>query len=255
MFILDEALREAPEVRFAVTRDGLFYEELPVFPGHHTFVAFAREFYNRMLAEVRFHAGTDPGDLIAFLTVLNYPPDELAAAGGFEARLWEQNVGTISVTEAKITLVDAEAPAFLDESEALSADEIDELVAKARRGGAGEQTTIARFMGNPSAVRNYLMESLVAGGATGFDRMTDSFVKLAHLASTLSAEHRDERMRSLAEAVLQLAEEIREELVGERLLPEARSSAPVAAVVRQMDIDQICRMFATGQGDELRPPW
>ena len=133
--ILDEALRESPEVRFTVTRDGLFYEGLPVFPGHHTFVAFAREFYNRMLAEVRFHAGTDPSDLIAFLTVLNYPSDELAAAGGFEARLWEQNVGTISVTEAKITLIDAEPPAFLDESEALTVEEVDELVARARRGG------------------------------------------------------------------------------------------------------------------------
>ncbi len=246
--ILDEILRETPEVRFAVTRDGLFYEDLPVFPGHHTFIAFAREFYNRMLADVRFHAGTEPSDLIAFLTVLNYPADELVAAGGFEARLWEQNVGTISVTEAKITLVDAEAPAFLDDSEALSVDEIDELVATARRGGAGERTTIARFMSNPAAVRTYLMESLIAGGSTGFERMTESFFKLAHLASTLDAEERDEKMRALAEAVLELAEQVREELVGERLLPEARSSAPLAAVVRQMDIEQICRMFAS-QGD------
>jgi hypothetical protein len=251
--ILNEVLRETPEVRFAVTRDGLFYEDLPVFPGHHTFIAFAREFYNRMLADVRFHAGTEPSDLIAFLTVLNYPADELVAAGGFEARLWEQNVGTISVTEAKITLVDAEAPAFLDESEALSVDEIDELVATARRGGAGERTTIARFMSNPAAVRTYLMESLIAGGSTGFDRMTESFFKLAHLASTLDAEERDEKMRALAEAVLELAEQVREELVGERLLPEARSSAPLAAVVRQMDVEQICRMFASqGDGSQLR---
>ena len=92
------------------------------------------------------------------------------------------------------------------------------------------------------------MESLIAGGSTGFERMTDSFFKLAHLASTLDAEERDEKMRALAEAVLELAEQVREELVGERLLPEARSSAPLAAVVRQMDIEQICRMFAS-QGD------
>jgi HEAT repeat protein len=246
--ILDEALRESPEVRFTVTRDGLYYEGLPVFPGHHTFVAFAREFYNRMLAEVRFHSGTDPSDLIAFLTVLNYPSDELAEAGGFEARLWEQNVGTISVTESKITLIDAEPPAFIDESEALTVEEVDELVSRARRGGAGEQITIARFMSNPAAVRNYLSQTMLAGGASGFDRMTDSFVKLAHLASTLTGGDVDEHMRSLAEAALQLAEEVRAELVTERLLPEARSSAPVAAVVRQMDIDQLCRMFASGVG-------
>lgn len=250
--ILAEALRETPEVSFTVTRDGLFFNKGPVFPGHSTFVAFAREFYNRMLAEVRFHAGTEPSDLIAFLTVLNYPPDELAAAGGFEARLWEHNVGTITVTEAKITLVDAETGVFID-SEELSADEVDDLVAMARRGAAGEQTTIARFMSNPSAVRKYLTNSMIAGGASGFDRMADSFVRLAHLASTLSGPDRDEHMRSLAEAVLQLAEDVRAELVGERLLPEARSSVPIAAVVRQMDVDQVCRMFAAGSSaGELR---
>ncbi len=251
--ILNLALREVPEVRFAVTRDGLFFQEMPVFPGHHTFIAFAREFYNRMLAEVRFHTGTTSKDLIAFLTVLNWAPDELADAGGFESRLWEQNVSTISVSEAKITLVDAEAPAFVDETEALSPDAIDEIVARARRGSAGDQITIARFMANPAAIRQYLMDSLIAGGANGFDRMTSSFVRLAHLASTLSAEERDERMRSLAEAITSLAEDVRRELVGERLLPEARSSEPLAAVVRQMDIDQLMRMFATStQGDALR---
>jgi len=245
--ILQEALRESPEVSFTVTRDGLFFNELPVFPGHQTFIGFAREFYNHMLAEVRFHAGTEPSDLIAFLTVLNYPSDELAAAGGFEGRLWEHNVGTISVTEAKISLVDAETPTFL-ETDNLSADEVDDLIAMARRGASVEQVTIARFMSNPAAVRKYLMDSLVAGGATGFDRMAGSFVRLAHLAAGLTGTDRDERMRALAEAVLSLAEDVRAELVGERLLPEARSSAPLAAVVRQMDVDQVIRMFATGAG-------
>ena len=250
--ILEEALRLSPEVSFTVTRDGLFFDGLPVFPEHRTFIAFAREFYNHMLAEVRFHAGTEPSDLIAFLTVLNYPSDELAAAGGFEARLWEHNVGTISVTESKITLVDADAPSFI-ESEELTADQVDDLVELARRGGAGEQTTVIRFMSNPVAVRKYLTDSMIAGGASGFDRMANSFVRLAHLASTLNAAERDERMRSLAEAVLSLAEDVRAELVGERLLPEARSSEPLAAVVRQMDVDQVCRMFATGaKAGELR---
>lgn len=243
--ILEEALRESSELSFVITRDGFFYKQTPVFPGHRTFVAFAREFYTHMLAEVRFHAGASASDLIAFFTLLNYPAEELTAAGGFEARLWEHNITTISVIESKITIVDVEAPAFIG-SEALSADEIDELIAMARRGCSGEQTTIARFMSNPTAVRTYLSDSLLAGGATGFERMTDSFFKLAHLASILSPDDRDERMRSLAEGVLALAEEVRAELVGDHVLPEARSSAPLAAVVRQMDVDQLCRMFAEG---------
>ncbi len=250
--VFAEALRETPEVTFAVTRDGLIYDGAPVFPGHQTFIAFAREFYNRMLAEVRFHAGLEPDDLIAFLTVLNYPADELVAAGGFEARLWEHNVGTITVTEAKISLIEAEAPGLFG-GDSLTLEEIDDLIANARRGGTSEVTTIARFMHNPEAVRTYLMDSLVAGGSRGFERMTDSFLKLTQIASTLSTVERDEKMRALAEAVLELAEEVRAELVAEHLLPEARSSAPVAAVVRQMDIDRLCQMLAAdASGDGLR---
>ena len=245
---LDEALREAAEIRFAVTKEGLSFGGALVLPGNATFIAFARELYNRMLSEFRLHAGTEGRDIIAFLSIANDPPDELAAAGGFEVRLWEQNVGTISVTETRVTLVDAEAPDEYDEEIALSAEEIDELIASARRGSSRDQLTIARFIGNPQAVRSYLTEVLMAGGEAGFDRMADSFSRLAQLASNAVGQERDEQMRSLAESVLNLAENIRRELVTERLLPEARSSEPLAAVVRQMDIEDVCRMFATSGG-------
>ncbi|NTU70424.1 MAG: hypothetical protein HGB10_01165 [Coriobacteriia bacterium] len=248
--VLEEALAHLPEVRIAVTRDGLFFDEMPILDGRQGILSFAREFYNRMLSDVRFHSGTDADDLLAFLTLLSVPAEELAATGGFETRFWEQNVGTITVTEARIALIDAEAPAFLDETKALTVEEIDDLVARARRGAAGEQTTIARFMSNPAAVRDYLSESLLAGGASGFERMSDAFFRLAHLAWALEDDQRDERMRSLAEAALGLAQDVRSELLAEKLLPQARSSAPLAAVVRQMEAEELCRMFATGSTTE-----
>ena len=236
---LDEALREMPEVRFTATRDGLFYEETQVFPGVHSFVVFAREFYNRMLSEVRFHVGTEPSHMIAFLTLLNLPPEELDASGGFEARLWGLGVSSISVVETKIVVVDAEGPSLYDECPAMSVDEIDHLVEWARRGSESDRLTIARFMGDPASVRNYLMDTLLTGGASGFRHMTDSFAKLAHLAEMMDAGERDEGMRALAEAVLDLAEDARREFVTGRILTEARSSKPLAAVIRQMDVEQL----------------
>ena len=243
--VLDEALRENAEIRFVVTKDGLYFNDLPVSPGNATFTTFARELYNRMLSEFRFHAGAEATDIIAFLSSANVAPDELAAAGGFEARLWEQNVGTISVTETKVTLIDAEAPDEEADEAALSAEEIDEMVASARRGSSRHMITIARFIGNPQAVRRYLTEVLIAGGEAGVERMADTFTRLAQLAANATGEERDEQMRALAEAVLDLAEDIRRELVAEHLLPEARHSEPVGAVMRQMDVEDICRMFAT----------
>lgn len=247
--ILREALRETSDVEFTVTRDGLFYEQKPIYPGNHAFIAFAREFYQHMIAEVRFHAGMTPADLIAFFTVLSTPAEEVAVQGGFEARLWDGNVAAISITESKIVVVDTDIPVITDET-ALSVEEVDDLIARARRGGIGELTTVATFMCNPTAVRTYLSDSLLAGGVRDFDHMTDQFSKLAQIAASLSAHERDERMRSLAESIFQLAEDIRAELVGEHLLPEARSSDPIAAVVRQMDVDQIIQMFATSNDTE-----
>jgi len=246
---LTEALREYPEVRFIVTRDGLIFEETPVFPGHRTFTAFAREFYNRLIAEVRFHAGIEPQHLVDFLTVLSLPPEEIAETGGFDARLWELNIGTISVSEMKITLVDAETPDFLDEEMSLTASEVDDLIAAARRGSLADQVTIARFIRNPLAVRNYLLEKLAAGGATALDQMSDSFMKLAQLAANAEGSERDEQMHALSQAVMELAEDIRRDMVANHLLPEARSSEPIGAVVRQMDIEQVCRMLASAAKD------
>jgi len=251
--ILESALSETPEIRFAIAREGFFYDETAVFPGHATFLAFSREFYNRRVAEVRFHAGVDADSLIAFLAILKIPPEELAAAGGFAASLWEGSVSTISVVDAKVTIVESEVPESVDETEALSPEQIDELVAKARRGGAGELTVITRLLGNTDAIRRYLTQSFVPGGSSGLARVAEAFAHLARFAAGLDADDRDERMRTIAEAVLGLAEEVRAQLVGEHLLPEARTSPEVASVLRQMDVDRLLGMLAgSSTAEELR---
>jgi hypothetical protein len=107
--ILRSILRDKAEVKFEVTKDGLLYESLPVYPGHPAFAEFSREFYKRSLAVVRFHAGATPDELVRFLSVLDVPSPELAAAGGFENRLWDLEVDGIAVEETGTRIVDANA--------------------------------------------------------------------------------------------------------------------------------------------------
>jgi HEAT repeat protein len=246
--VLYEALRDTAEIRFVVTKDGMLYNDMPVLGSYATFVGFARQLYHHMLSEFRFHAGAQLSDIIAFLLIANEEPAELTASGGFENRLWQQNISAITVIETKVMLVDAEAPEDFESEVSLTTAEIDELVASARRGSSRDQIAIGRFIGNAEAVRCYLSDVLTNGGESGFDRMVGSFWRLAQLAANAVGEERDEQMRSLAEAALDLAEGIRRDLVAEHLLPEARRSEPLASVVRQMDIEEICRMFASSEG-------
>ena len=250
--ILHEALQERPNVRFGVAKTGLYYESLPIFPGQTVFVAFAQELYNRKLSEVRFHAGIEARDLISFLSVLKYTPDEIVAAGGFESRLWDQNVGTITVTEAQISLVDVEGTA---ESPAKAAEltytrgQIDDILATAYGGRNRDSVTIARILGTPATVRDYLTETYE--GASGIHDLLstgDRFAELAQIAFEIGGEEQHELMRSLAEALWELDPPLRRDLLVEHVLPEARTSESLAAVVRQMDIDDVCRMFVDGLG-------
>ena len=103
---LDEALRACPEVTLRVTRDGIVYQGAPVFEGNAAYRSFAFDLYSRRLADVRFRAGTGTRELVAFLSVLKLAPEELEASGGFESRLWEQGVSSITVTQAQVRVVD-----------------------------------------------------------------------------------------------------------------------------------------------------
>ena len=106
--VLHELLREVPEVRISVAKTGLLYEQIPIFPGTKGFSDFSHELYIRKLAEVRFHAGIQARDLVSFLSILKYTPDEIDAGGGVEARLWELGVSTVTVRELRVTLIETQ---------------------------------------------------------------------------------------------------------------------------------------------------
>jgi len=245
--ILREAFQERSDIRFVVTKTGLFYESAPVFPNQSAFVAFAQELYNRRLSEVRFHAGIEGRDLISFLSVLKYTPDEVLSAGGFEARLWEQNVDTITVTEAQISLVDVEAalsPGAEAAAPAYTRSQMDDIVSAAYGGRNRDGLIIARILGTPGAVRDYLADTYEGvDGVHDLMAVGDRFAELAHIALEIGGEEQHELMRSLAEELWALDPQLRRDLLVEQVLPEARTSEPLAAVVRQMDIDEVCRMF------------
>ncbi len=252
--ILSEALEERPEIRFVITKQGLYCDDLPLFSGESAYSAFATELYNRQLADVRFHAGASPKDIVSFLSLLKYTPDEIEEAGGFESRLWDLGVATITVTEARLSVVDSGAldVSGTEKAPGYSRNEIDEILAAAYGGRSRDQLTITRFLGDHMGVAEYLTLTYVGSGTTpDVVSAAERFSELAEVAYEAGGETgRAALMHHLDAAFQELEPSIQEALLAEHILPEARTNEALAAVVRQMDIDSVCEIIVRDAGDD-----
>lgn len=243
--VLGQALEERSEVRIVVTKNGLLHDGAPIRAGEAAYTAFALELYNRLISDVRFHAGATAKDIVAFLSLLKYSPEEIEAAGGFESRLWDSGVGTITVTETKMSI--RESAITEDEARDLgekgfSRSEIDEILAGAYGGRARDQLSVVRFLGDKMAVAEYLTETYVGDGANpDIIAAGERFAELAEIAYE-SAEGADRAavMQALGHAFDALDPELKKSLLTDQVLSEARTNEALASVVRQMDIDSVC---------------
>lgn len=246
--VLGEALVERPEVRLIVTKQGLYYNDVPIFSEQAAYENFALDLYNRHLADVRFHVGTTAKEIVSFLSVLKYTPEEIGTSGGFENRLWELGVSTITVTEAHVAIVDAAALSGAESNAAtappLARNEIDELLAAAYGGRPRDQITVARFAGESAAVARYLTETFAgSGGLPDLMSAGERFAEIAEIAYESGGDDRHRLMASLGDALEQLDPALRRAMLIDEILPEARTNESLAAVVRQLDIDSVCRML------------
>lgn len=255
--MLRELLREQPDLRFQVTKDALLYNALPVLPGLQPFETFAREFYHRNIAEVRFHSGVTPREITDFLRVLQEAPEAIAVAGGVEQRLWDLQIDGITARMVSTKIVDAELE---DESDVPIAGEdwppsrerIDELVDAAYGARPRDQRMLVRFVQNPRLVSRYLAElaSEGRGGRPLVNLIAGKIVSLAHAASAEMAEDQPELFRSLAESLLSLDPDVRRQVLVERLLPESRLDEGVASVMRQFELGELCKALVEGLGPD-----
>jgi len=251
--MLRELLREQSELRLQVTKDGLLYNALPVLPGMRPFELFARDFYHRNLAEVRFHSGVTPREAVEFLRVLQDPPEAIAAAGGFEQRLWDLQIDGVTVRTVSTKIVEADLAGESDapvvgEDWPPSRERIDELVDAAYGARPRDQRMLVRFTQNPKLVSRYLNE-LVSEGRGGrplANLISGKVVALAHVAMAELEEDQPALFRSVAEALLALDPDVRRDVLVERLLPESRMDEGVASVMRQFELGELCKALVEG---------
>ncbi|MDP2401075.1 MAG: hypothetical protein Q8M66_03775, partial [Actinomycetota bacterium] len=254
--LLRRVLADRAEMRLAVLKSGLSYDGVTIYEGQPAFESFAREFYNRRLAEVRFHAGVTEQDVLVFLEGLTVSPAELAEAGGLESRLWELGVDAVTVTAASSRIIETGLTegdiAYTDEEPwPPSPPRIDEIIAEAMGGRPRDQRLLVRVVSDRAALTGYFKETSIGRGddpTSAHEQL--KVAEMARAVSRLPREQRPELYRNLADAILGLDPEIRRALLTERLLPEARGDEAIASVVRQMDVDVVCAILLEDIADD-----
>ncbi len=253
---LKRVMRDRSDLRLSVTKSALVYEFLPALPGHAAYEEFAREFYARGLAEVRFHTGVSANDLVQFLATLAEPVGDITAGGGFEARLWERQVDTVTVREASTKIVDvgateAEEQTVAGEPWPPSPARIDEILEGAFGARPRDQRLLVRFMQSARLLSNYLQETAHGRGAeVSLGRLASVVTEMARTAAGELAEDQPALMRSIAESIMGLDPDTRRRLLAEKLLAEARVDEAVAGVLRQLDLSDVCRALVEGAAED-----
>ncbi len=248
--LLEAILVDAPEMRLVVNKDGLVYGESEVFAGRAAFTAFAQELYARGVADVRFHAGVTPEALITFLGMLKTPPDDLARSGGFATRLWDAGVDAITVTEAVTRVVDVEELGHdeeLEEGWPPTRERLDEILAR-RSTSPRDRRILIKALRDTELLSRYLLESFDEGEASTSESRHAAVLRLARAADDQPGELRSTALQSLAEAIMSMPPGERRSLLAEDMLREVRVDDAIAAVIRQMGVDDVCRALVEDDG-------
>lgn len=250
---LQALLRERSAVRLVVTKEGLLFEGLPILPDQPAFTTFVREFYARRLSDVRFHSGVTEQDVVSFLGILLEEPAEIDRAGGFESRLWDRQIDSVTVGEVATKIIDAVADEEIEqtpaEGEQWPPDDgyIEDLLAMTHALRPRDQRLLVRFMASPKLVSRFLQDAaLTRGPASAVSMLAERIATMARLAHGELAEDRPALLRSVAEAIMALDGETRHKLLVDRLLSDARIDDAVAEVIRQLDLEEICSALAEG---------
>ncbi len=247
---LKAAIGEEPYLELGVGRDGLHYMSASVFPRSESFTTFAREFYKRNLAAVRFHAGVTPEELLQFLSLIIQAAEQVAANGGMEAGLSELGVINVTVSEAATRIVETALPGAViapkdeDEEEDAEFDEdalksIEQILEEAGADQARDRHLLMRALRDKRAVAEYLREARDRGQEDGIKDLAKRIGALARSTRHEIPEDRAAVLSVIAEAIVELTPQERGELYQDHLIDHARRDQALAELIDKLGVDEL----------------
>jgi HEAT repeat protein len=240
----------ASELTLTISKAQLEVDGTAVLIGQAAARTFALELYHRGVACVRFSDAVDAEAVLTFLRVLQQGADDTEQAGSFETTLWDLGVRSITVADALTSVVDVEIhPAQAAQADIVLPDheEIDELLATVRQAGSHAHRLLMRVLLDKAAVIAYISASYDRTG-TPDEGMEPGgeILAMARVIDTLSEEERAMALAAVAEAVVALPAEKPRAQIAERLLTAGRTDHAVAALVRQIGLDEMSKLLVEG---------
>jgi hypothetical protein len=247
---LADAIGQESYLELEVGRDGLHFMDTAVFPHSESFTTFAREFYKRNLAAVRFHTGITPEELLQFLMLIIEPPEQIAAEGGMEAELARLGVINITVAQAATRILETQIPGSEDEDESddelgLDAEDedlqksIDEILDEASSDQARDRQVLMRALRDKRAVAEYLREARKRDAEDSIKDLAKRIGNLARSTRKEGAEDRSAVLSVIAEAIVDLTPEERGELYKDNLVEQARRDQALAELIDKLGVDEV----------------
>lgn len=263
---LQAVLGDGQYLELSVGRDGLRYQATSVFPRSQSFTTFAREFYKRNLAAVRFHEGVTPDEILLFLSLIIAPPEQVAAGGGMEVGLAELGVVNVTVSEAATRIVETALPGSMptpDQSESDSDsrhekeaefDEdalksIEQILEEAGADQTRDRRLLMKALRDKRAVADYLQEARERGSE---DSIKDLAKRIGALARSTRHEIPADRaavLSVIAEAISELSPQERGELYQDHLIEQAMRDQALAELIDKLGVDELVDRIL-GQIDE-----
>ena len=243
--ILTEVFEQEEYLELTITRVGLVYAGSSAFPPSHGFSSFAREFYRRNLAAIRFHRGVTPDEILRFLSLIIMPPEMLASQGGVEASLSGLGVVNISVTEAATRIVNAvlrgiagppDPAAHLDVSTERT---IDDLLEDSGLDQSRDRRVLMRVLRDRRAVAQYLRMAREREPGAGTDELGRRVLSLARATRDGLPADQQAVLDVIAEAIMQLHPEERGGLYESCMLEQGRLDEAIAAIIERLGVEEI----------------
>lgn len=237
------------DVRVGVDKDGLRVDGTRALAGHSGAATLARELYYRSVVEVRFRTDVTPEALLGFLGVLRRSPEEVEASGGFESVLWDTGVDSVTVAEASTVVMDAPpaSPGGQEVAWPPDSDRIEGLLLTARDPHSEGHRVLVRVLLDAEVLADYVASVFQRSALAPAEiEPGDVLADIARIDANLDEEERREALRSIADVTRGLPAGRLRARSAERILAAARTDRAVAAYVRQVGIDDMCRVLTEG---------
>jgi len=243
--IIEEALVDIPIIEVQVIRDNLVFKDWHIGKNREGLRQLASRIRDLNIKEIRLDAGISKTEVESLVDLLISDPGELEIMGGVENYGPEKGWRCISIVESSAQLADYEAPKDESGNEAITfTPSIEETDIHLKKELLQDLEALLDILFNPQELAGLLMQLTGEEGRTLDDQvLADAIFNFLKECSTIVIKAypdlAEKCWRSLAESLLYLRTDLRNQLLYRKLLRQIGEGSFCGEIIRQFSAQEI----------------